>query len=463
MDSRTSLPRCAISASAIITCVLTLTLPLIATSRQAQAQMRFLAPGESPPIDAATQAAIIDSLTTGLNRGYVFADTAALMEAAVRGKLTGGAYGELTDPVLFVRQLADDFLSVYRDVHLETAVLALRDPAAEEDIADPTETAEAKERLRKSNYGFRKIEILPGNLGYLEFTQFVDAAIAGATAVAAMNVLGNVDALIIDLRMNGGGDASMIQLLTSYLIAEPTHLVSWYERETDETIQSWTQAYVPGRRLLDTPVYILTSNNTGSAAEEFTYNLRNLERATVIGDTTGGGAHTVSYLTYEFPGFRVGLKLPSGRAISPITKTNWEGVGVAPHIVVPAEQALLVAQAEALKALADSAQGEHERFRIDWARRDVEAALHPVTLSPKELSRYVGTYGPRRVFLENGVLHYERTGRPRYRLVPLGDHLFKLDGLDFFRMQFTADETGKIDRVIGIYDSGRQDVDKRTK
>src|SRR5215203_3714037 len=127
---------------------------------------------------------------------------------------------------------------------------------------------------------------------------------------------------------------------------EPVHLNDLYWREGNRTEEFWTKKEVAGKRYLNKDVYVLTSKRTFSGAEEFTYNLKNLKRATIVGETTGGGAHPGG-------GFRIsehfGMFVPTGRAISPITKTNWEGTGVTPDISVAADQAFLVARVMALK------------------------------------------------------------------------------------------------------------------
>ena len=143
------------------------------------------------------------------------------------------------------------------------------------------------------------------------------------------------------------------------------HLNDFYVRETDSKREFFTSADVAGRRYgKDKPVYVLTSNRTFSAAEEFTYDLKNLQRATIVGETTGGGAHPggVRPITQYF-----GIWLPTGRAINPITKTNWEGTGIEPHIKVPAEQALTAAHLDALKKVRASATDQRHRDQLDAA------------------------------------------------------------------------------------------------
>jgi C-terminal processing protease CtpA/Prc len=195
--------------------------------------------------------------------------------------------------------------------------------------------------MERNNCAFEKVERLPSNVGYVKFNGFAPPDVCGPTATAAMNFLGNVDAIIFDLRQNGGGDPAMVALISTYLFDEPTHLNDLYNRKEDKTTQFWTLPYVPGKRLAGKPVFVLTSKRTFSGAEEFTYNLKNLKRATIVGETTGGGAHPVDGHRLD-DHFMIGV--PFARAVNPISKTNWEGTGVEPDVKVPADQALDVAR-----------------------------------------------------------------------------------------------------------------------
>jgi C-terminal processing protease CtpA/Prc len=195
--------------------------------------------------------------------------------------------------------------------------------------------------MESVNCGFVKAEQLANNVGYLQFNMFADPDVCGPTASAAMNFLANVDALVIDLRDNGGGDPAMVAYITSYLFSKRTHLNDLWTRRTGATKEYWTNTDVSGKRLGDDkPVFVLTSNRTFSGGEEFTNNLKALRRATIVGETTGGGAHPVAGQRIN-EHFIIGV--PFARAINPITKTNWEGTGVEPDVKVQASDALSTA------------------------------------------------------------------------------------------------------------------------
>jgi len=429
----------------------------------APAQFQFASPGQLPPIDAKVQAVVIDSVTTALKESYVFADKAARMDSLLRANLAAGAYRAVTDPAEFMMRLQSDVAKIYRDGHMAMAALPPGSIPKEKPEADPFNAAAARDAARRGNYGFKKIEILPGNIGYLKLNQFANTDVGGATAAAAMGVLANVDALIIDLRDNPGGNASMIQLLAGYLFEDTTHLIDWYHRRENETIQSWSASWVPGKPLFDVPVYVLVSGRTGSAAEEFTFDLKNQKRATIVGETTGGAAHTVEFRAYDVGPFVAGVKLPSGRALDPVTKTNWEAVGVEPDVAVGEAKALTTAQLEAMKKLEENAKDEGARRAIAWARAGLESELSPYSPPAKALKEYTGTFGPRRFFIEGSKLTYEREGRPKMALAPMAKDLFALEGVSIFRVRFTRDASGAIDGIVCSYDDGHEETNPKTK
>ena len=303
-------------------------------------------------IDAATRAKVIDGAVAALNESYVFPETAQKMEEAVRAHQKKGDYDSITDGDAFATRLTDDFQAVSHDKHLRVMFSPAPMPDMEARRPDPKREAEQRKNLESMNCGFKKAEILEGNVGYLKFDFFADPEVCGPTVVAAMNFLANTDAIIFDLRENGGGDPKMVAFVCSYLFAERTHLNDLWTRKGDITEQYWTDPYVPGKRLDGKPAFVLTSKNTFSGGEEFTNNLKTLKRATIVGETTGGGAHPVRghRITDHF-----GIGVPFARAINPITHTNWEGAGVEPDVKIAAADALTTAQKLAAEKLAAKA------------------------------------------------------------------------------------------------------------
>ena len=307
-------------------------------------------------IDAASRSKVIDGAVAALNESYVFPETAKKMEEAVRAHQKKGDYDSITDGDDFAKRLTDDFQAVSKDKHLHVMFSPAPMPDMEAQRPDPKREAEHRKDMERMNCGFNKAEILEGNVGYLKFDFFADPGICGPTVVAAMNFLANVDAIIFDLRENGGGDPKMVAFVSSYLFAERTHLNDLWTRKGDVTDQYWTLPYVPGKRLDDKPAFVLTSKDTFSGGEEFTYNLKTLKRATIVGETTGGGAHPVRghRITEHF-----GIGVPFARAINPITHTNWEGTGVEPDIKGPAADALTTAKKLSSEKLAAKPTAKH--------------------------------------------------------------------------------------------------------
>jgi hypothetical protein len=291
-------------------------------------------------IDGAQRTRVIDGAVAKLNETYVFPETAKRMADSVRAHLKRGEYDAVTNGPSFARLLTEHFQDVSHDRHLRVN-FSPRPVPESQSAPSAQDMAQMRRQMEQMNCGFVKVEHLDGNVGYVKFNMFADPDMCGPTATAAMNFVANSDALIIDLRDNGGGSPKMVAFICSYLFSERTHLNDLWTRSTNATEEFWTSD-VPGKKLADNrPVYVLTSKRTFSGGEEFTYNLKNLKRATIIGETTGGGAHPVRGQRID-EHFVIGV--PFARAINPISKTNWEGTGVEPDVKVPASDALTTAQ-----------------------------------------------------------------------------------------------------------------------
>ena len=302
-------------------------------------------------IDADTKAEVVNKVAEIMRDVFVFPEIGVEMSDFVIKKLADGEYDEFGEIKPFCKKLTSDLREICHDEHL----FVFHSPAEAHEVeSDKGQLSEEDTAIQKQayltwyerqNYGFQKVEILQGNIGYLKLDVF--PLNAGAeTCANAMGFLANVNAIIIDLRDNGGGEG-LVDFLSSYFFtSEQILLGSAKFRDASQNSESRTLPYVPGKRLPDIDLYILTSSRTFSAAEAFAYDLQQLKRAVIVGEKSKGGAHPVDVLIVKSD---ILTQVPIGCSYNPITKTNWEGVGVMPDIVTSEEAALKTAQIIALE------------------------------------------------------------------------------------------------------------------
>jgi C-terminal processing protease CtpA/Prc len=289
------------------------------------------------------------------------------MERVIRSRRRRGHYAGLTTARALADSLTAHLQAVSRDRHLQ--VRYSHDPLPpfpwrRGSDTDPADSARA--HGRRVRFGVGRPERLAGNVGYLEIRSFAfEPEWAEETVAQAMSDLDETDALIIDLRRNGGGSPRLAAFVASYFMGpDSVHLATLYWRGP-RTERVYTRSEVPGRRYGATrPLFVLTGRGTFSAAEGFAYNLQALGRAVIVGDTTGGGAHAggLHRVTDHF-----GVWVPAARPVNPITGTNWERTGVRPDLVVPADSARHHAHRAALAQLRERATDAHEQQRLDDA------------------------------------------------------------------------------------------------
>jgi hypothetical protein len=314
-----------------------------------------LLPGTAPLTAAGPPGAAAADTVAGMSRKlvtqaltlmcekYVFPEKAADAAKAIRARLDAGEYDDLDEAALGERLTAQLF-ELCGDKHLRVRV---RDGALHHTVSEDEIMAVWREQMRLRNYGVAKVERLDGNVGYLDLRLVADPAVGGRAIAAAMDLVSHTHALIIDLRKNAGGSPDGVQFWNSYLFPDSrTHLNSIYDGETGATKQFWSLPYLPGERYLDRPVYALIGAFTFSGGEEFCYNLKAQGRATLIGQTTRGGAHPTDHFPIT-PTLEI--TVPIARSINPVTGTNWEGTGVEPDIAVPEAEAFAVAYEKALR------------------------------------------------------------------------------------------------------------------
>jgi retinol-binding protein 3 len=397
-----------------------------------------------------------------LNENYVFPDAAKKMGELINNKLSSGGYDGITDPMAFCDTLTADLQSVSKDKHIRVRFNPeeLKKMKEAEKSGDDTKLRKQQiENMKKDNFGFRKVERLSGNIGYVDFRMFGEGDVIKETVSGVMEFLSHTDAIIFDIRKNGGGSPDGIRLICSYLFGkQPVHLNDIYMRPNDNTEEFWTLSKVDGEKMPDIPVYVLTSGFTFSGAEEFAYDLKNLKRATIIGEVTGGGAN---------PGGMVpindwfGVFIPTGRAINPYTKTNWEGTGVQPDVLISSDMAYDKAQVMALEKIISLKKDEQEKKQLLWLKESLEGAMNCPGVSDEILKRYAGNYAERNITYSNGKLYYQRKPRDKFEMTPMSDDTFMFRDIQYFRVKFEKDDSGKVTGLTGIYDDGHTDKSKR--
>jgi C-terminal processing protease CtpA/Prc len=326
-------------------------------------------PAQSPApatVEKSERDSVIEALAAKLSAGYVLPDAVGRITQALRSANSAGEYDDKA-PGEFATAISRTLLNASQDKHFAVFY--------EPEAAVPPDTATgAMERRERLNFGFGKLERLRGNVGYLELVNFSDLRQQSAeTASALLSTLANFDAIILDLRRNSGGNTPMAAFIATYFFDTRVHLTNIYWRDTNETNQFWTTTFVPGRRAAAQPLYLLTSASTFSAAEDFCYSLQNLKRALVVGETTGGGAHSSRGPQRLTPSFTA--IIPAGRSISPLTKTNWERTGVTPDIKTSADASLGVAHLHALRSLVQKETDRQWRQTLQQLADDLSRSV----------------------------------------------------------------------------------------
>jgi C-terminal processing protease CtpA/Prc len=305
----------------------------------------FAQTGASPrTLDNAAVGAAVEEIAAVVAREYLDPELGDRVASTLRQALRDGAYAGITSPDAFATRVTSDLLAASGDKHL--AVTVVRGPAG----AGATDAAPVsrQEAARRSNGGVQRVEILPGNVGYLNLTFFWRLGEAREAIADSMRLLRRADALILDLRQNGGGSPESVAFLAGYMLADeglPLFEIGFRNGQRDRyATPSPGAAERDGRR----PLFLLTSARTFSAGEGLAFLLQERGRAEVIGEQTPGAANPGQPYSIK-PAFD--LTVPTGRVETAHSGRNWEGTGVTPDRRVPASEALTIAHARALERL----------------------------------------------------------------------------------------------------------------
>ncbi|WP_417491717.1 S41 family peptidase [Maricaulis sp.] len=338
----------------------------------------------------------------------------------------------------------------------EWAAQEAQEAGAANEPADPDRWAS----LRRNNFAFGELSLLEANVGYLNLTGFAPLEPAEPTARAALAYLAHTDALIIDLRENGGGSPDMVQyLLSHFLPAGSEVLYNTFLPRAGEPVEMRTLPAHPAGHRPDVPLYILIGPETLSAAEALAYHLQAMQRATLVGETTAGGANPGDFFLAS-SGYSVFI--PTATSRNPVTGTNWDGIGVTPDIAVPAGLALDQARLEIYRQIAATSEVPDQAFAADWQAGLLAAELDPWVPSERQLQAYAGQYGPRHVSVVDGELVYQREGQEAHTLLPLRENMFRFAETSEYRLEFAGAGSGRADTLILRLENGAMDASPRS-
>jgi hypothetical protein len=402
---------------------------------------------------------IIDSLTKKLEEFYIRPNSIGSIKKELNENYKKGIYRNISNPNQFASKLTTDLLEISKDLHFSV----MYDPQWVND-QQKSKDAEMQKRIKskelqvgkENNFGFQEARILEGNIGYLEFNYFHDPADGSETAASLMQFLSNTNALIIDLRKNNGGAMEMGQFISSYFFSNkelPLYKYYYYDsgrKRIDK--EMWLLPSVPGKRLDDIDIYILTSGATFSAAEWMSYSLQNLKRVTIVGEQTAGGAHPIDrkILTQGFS-----INIPFGEVKDPITKLDFEGHGVTPDVLCKSEDAVNTTHLLALQNL--SLKKKDSSININWIIPVIKNRQKKTSLDSMVLKSYQGKYGKGELKYDNNNLYYKWNNAVSFLLTPLQQDLFLLDGIDDFRIKIIL-ENNSITGIKRIYQDGRETI-----
>lgn len=348
-------------------------------------------------LDAATRRGVVDEVAKLMTDEYAFPDVGRHAASAISQKLAAGDYDTVTDAGNFARRLTEDLNAVAQDRHLRVRG----------DGPDPG-SAERRAKPQRSECGFTRVDVLDQNIGYVDLNGFLPKDMFKPVADKAMQLLAGTDALIIDLRGNGGGDPAAVSYLVSFFVdpTTPVHVndLLWRKPGTDEHRRDVFRTEATPSSYLAKPVVLLTGPRTFSGGEEFAYDMQSLKRATLVGEVTGGGANPGGLRSLPAG---LSMFLPTGRAENPITHTNWEGRGVEPDMPAASTTAFATAYEAARQAAG-------KKPRLANSPSGPDAVMAQPLLRPRTTAQQGSEAALRRSASEL------QAGAPRYDLMSTG-------------------------------------------
>jgi hypothetical protein len=398
------------------------------------------------PID---ERALVAEINRQVREIYVVPETRPVVTKRLETALAAGRYAS-EDPRELAERITADLKAASNDGHLYLQYAPEQAAAIGKGIGDEQVSGEFWARMaRMNNHGVAELKVLPGNVRYMNYTGFMwmDDGSSKAALDTAMSFLKGGEAVVIDLRHNGGGSPDAVAYLTSHFVEPNKHLID-FEMRNERTTSRAAAGELPAGRFTGKPLYVLTGRMAASAAEEFAAHVANFKLGELVGEPTAGAA----YRNGLFPagqGFVVSIS--EGRPIHPVTGGNWEGTGVKPTIATAAGAALDVAHARAAERLASVAGPEQARYA--WLAASLKARTSPAKLTATPQA-YAGRFGERAITVDGEGLAYQRDGGPKTRLLPISGDTFAMEADPAARVRVRM-QGGRAASIDILRDDGR--------
>ena len=395
---------------------------------------------------------IIDKTIGLLYENYLFPERVKLIDQFIHQKLNNGGYDSLTKSIAFLESFERDIQQQGNDQHIGLGVdpgrvkQIIADGQAEKSGLKPVDTEEWLQKMKFENFRLRKLERLDGNVGYFSFLNFAPLESAKLSLVGAMNFIRFSDAIIIDLRDNGGGNSETMDFLLSYFLQDSVQINEMRYRKDNKVVKSYT---VKDNLILkipkDIPLYILVSNKTSSAAEGFAYTLQQYKRATIIGEQTKGEGNPGELFVINEDLY---IMIPTIEGINPVSNKSIDGIGVTPDIQILSSKALSKAKLKIYSTLAATTNIKELKLLYQWQIPYFENELNPEPLTESIINSLVGVYeGGRKVIYENGSVFYINSQGGKEKLEYMGKGVFQNSEKPWLRlvMPFT-------DKIISYFE-----------
>ena len=412
--------------------------------------------GQAQDISEKEKNEVLNEVIRKIEKIYPFPEISEKTMAGLQTQISNGVYN-VNNSSEFATQVTNSLEEFSKDKHLDL----IYNPDLANALIEETESnasAFTKEEAKTevwNNYGFKELSTLDGNIGYLNLSVFFSIEYAGRIADIAINYFSNSNALIIDLLQNGGGwDDMMVYLLGYFVDTKDAPVLNISQYTVDNTYySSIVPTYVPGKKLTDIPIYILSSPATASAAEAFISNVKYFNKnVTIVGKTTRGAENPVSQFAINE---NFVLQIPCWKKIYSINPNVWEGIGINPDIDVETKDAKKTAHIKALEKLMSKTTDEEELEKYQWALDGVTADYDKMT-DKNIIKKYVGNYSKIKIVNENGILYYQDREGPALKMIPVSDNYFVVEGIDYFRIKFIISDGKTVMRQIFVYGTERE-------